>query len=98
MEKLFSIISKNYNADVIFIDGRFKVATAMDIFNKIRDDTIVLIHEYKSRPSYFILEEYYNYIYHWNTLYALTKKKEVKEIPLGLYFTKLKKIRSFNEY
>jgi hypothetical protein len=58
----FQSYKKEYNADIIFIDGRFKVATAMDIFNKIKDDTVVLIHEYKSRPLYFILEEYYNYI------------------------------------
>ena len=64
----FQSYRKEYNADIIFIDGRFKVATAMDIFNKIKDDTIILIHEYKSRPLYYILEEYYNYIYHWNTL------------------------------
>ena len=83
-KKYFQSYQKDYNADVILIDGRFKVATAMDIFNKIRDDTVVLIHEYKSRPSYFILEEYYNYVYHWNSLYALTKKKEVKEIPLKI--------------
>ena len=30
----------------------------MDIFDKIRDDTIILIHEYYNRPSYFILEKY----------------------------------------
>lgn len=80
----FQSYKKEYNADVIFIDGRFKVATAMDIFDKIKDDTVVLIHEYKTRPSYFILEEYYNYIYHWNSLYALMKKKEVKKIPLKI--------------
>ena len=80
----FQSYQKEYNADVIFIDGRFKIATEMDVFNKIKDDTIILIHEYKSRPSYFILEEYYNYVYHWNTLFALTKKKEVKEIPLEI--------------
>ena len=80
----FQSYRKEYNADVIFIDGRFKIATAMDIFNKIRDDTIVLIHEYKYRPSYFILEEYYNYVYHWNTLYAFIKKTNKKEIPLEL--------------
>jgi len=80
----FQSYQKSFNADVIFIDGRFKIATAMDIFNKIRDDTVVLIHEYKSRPLYFILEEYYNYIYHWNTLYAFTKKKEIKKIPLEI--------------
>ena len=83
-KKYFQSYQEDFNADVIFIDGRFKVATAMDIFNKIREDTVILIHEYKSRPSYFILEEYYNYVYHWNTLYALTKKKEVKEIPLKI--------------
>ena len=78
----FQSYKKEYNADIIFIDGRFKVATVMDLFNKIKEDTIILIHEYKSRPSYFILENYYNYIYHWNTLYALIKKKQIKEIPL----------------
>lgn len=80
----FQSYKKEYNADVIFLDGRFKVATAMDIFNKINDNTIVLIHEYKFRTLYYILEDYYNYIYHWNTLYAFIKKKEIKEIPLEI--------------
>ena len=80
----FQSYQKHYNADVLFIDGRFKIATAMDVFNKINDDTVILIHEYKSRPIYFILEEYYNYIYHWNTIYAFMKKKEIKEIPLEI--------------
>ena len=59
----FQSYKKEYNADVILIDGRFKVATAMDIFDKIRDDTVILLHEYFERPSYFILEEYYDYIF-----------------------------------
>ena len=80
----FQSYKKEYNADVIFIDGRFKTATAMDIFNKINNDTVILIHEYNSRPIYYILEEYYDYKYHWNTLYALMKKKDVKEIPLEI--------------
>ena len=80
----FQSYKKEYNADIIFIDGRFKTATAMDIFNKIKDDTVVLIHEYNMRPLYFILEDYYDYKYHWNTLYALMKKKDIKEIPLEI--------------
>ena len=74
----FQSYKKEYNADIILIDGRFKVATAMDIFDKIRDDTIILIHEYYNRPSYFILEKYYNYVYHWGSLYAFAKKKILK--------------------
>ena len=54
----------------------------MDIFDKIRDDTIVFIHEYSVRPLYFILENYYQFVYNWNLLAAFVKKKEVKSIPL----------------
>jgi hypothetical protein len=81
-KKYFQSYKKEYNADIILIDGRFKVATAMDIFDKIRDDTIILLHEYYNRPSYFILEKYYNYVYHWESLYAFVKKKNIKSIPL----------------
>ena len=80
----FQSYDENYNADVILIDGRFKVATAMDIFDKIRDDTIVFLHEYQDRPIYFIIEEYYQYVYHWGSLTAFIKKKGVKSIPLNV--------------
>jgi hypothetical protein len=83
-KKYFQSYKKEYDADVILIDGRFKVATAMDMFNKIRDDTIILLHEYYNRPSYFILENYYNYIYHWGSLYAFVKKKNIKNIPIEI--------------
>jgi hypothetical protein len=80
----FQSYKKEYNADVILIDGRFKIATAMDIFDKIRDDTVILLHEYFERPSYFILEEYYDYVYHWGRLHCFVKKKNIKQIPLEI--------------
>ena len=83
-KKYFQSYKKEYNADVILIDGRFKIATAMDIFDKIRDDTIILLHEYFDRPSYFILEKYYKYVYHWGSLYSFVKKKYIKQIPLEI--------------
>ena len=83
-KKYFQSYDKNYNADVILLDGRFKIATAMDIFNKINDNTILFIHEYQERPSYFILESYYDYVYHWGTLVAFIKKKNISFIPLEI--------------
>ena len=80
----FQSYKEEYKADVILIDGRFKVATAMDIFNKINENTVVLLHEYNRRPLYFVLENYYKYIYHWGTLFAFVKKKNIKEIPLDI--------------
>lgn len=78
----FQAYDRSYNADVILLDGRFKIATAMDIFDKINEDTIVLIHEYQPRTVYFVLEEYYQYIYHWGELTAFVKKKGVEKIPI----------------
>ena len=83
-KKYFQSYDSSYNADVILIDGRFKVATAMDMFGKIKDDTIVLIHEYQERPIYYILENYYQYIYHWDRLTAFIKKKDLNSIPLDI--------------
>ena len=77
----FQAYKKEYNADVIFIDGRFRVACAFDIFNKINDSTIILIHEY-NRKSYLIIEKYYKYIYHWDTIFLFKKKSNIKEIPI----------------
>jgi len=77
----FQAYKSEYNADVIFIDGRFRVACAFDIFNKIKDDTIILIHEY-FREEYLIIEKYYDYIYHWGSLFLFKKKPNIIDIPL----------------
>ena len=74
----FQSNKKEYNADIILIDGRFKVAAAMDMFNKIRNDTIILLHEYNKRPQYFILENFNEYIYHWGSLFSFVKKKYIR--------------------
>lgn len=79
----FQAYKKEYNADVIFIDGRFRVACAFDIFSKIKDDTIILIHEYYRSP-YFVIEKYYDYIYHWGTLFMFKKKSNISKIPLNI--------------
>ena len=74
----FQAYKKEYNADVIFIDGRFRTACAFDIFNKIRNDTLILIHEY-FRKSYLAIAEYYDYIYHWDTMFLFKKKNNINQ-------------------
>ena len=83
-KQYFQAYTKSYNANVILIDGRFKVATALDIFDKINDDTIIFLHEYPERLPYFIIENYYDYFYHWGRLVAFVKKKDIKSIPLEI--------------
>ena len=43
-KKYFQAYQRKYNADIIFIDGRFRVICGLDIFQKIRNDTLILIH------------------------------------------------------
>jgi len=76
---------KEYNADIILIDGRFRVACALDIFSKIRNDTVVLFHDYNSRKEYHIIEDYYIKIKDWINLAAFFKRKNIISIPNNIY-------------
>ena len=83
-KKYIQAYKKEYNADIILIDGRFRVACALDIFSKIRKDTIVLIHDYM-RDYYHIVEDYYYKIKEWDTLAAFIKKPNISAIPSDVY-------------
>ena len=58
-KKYIQAYDKNYEANVILIDGRFRVACALGIFTKISNNTLDLIHDYTDRPAYHIVEKYY---------------------------------------
>lgn len=81
---------KEYNADIILIDGRFRVACALDIFHKIRNDTLVLIHDYTKRKNYYILEKFYVKIKTYDSLVIFIKKQDVDSIPESLFNLYLK--------
>ena len=76
---------QEYNADIILIDGRFRVACGLYIFNKIRNDTIVLIHDYTNRKYYHILENYYLKLEIWDSLAAFIKRPNIDFIPKEIY-------------
>ena len=84
-KKYIQAYKKEYNADVILIDGRFRVACALDIFAKIRNDTIIFIHDYINRPQYHIIEKFYIKIKSWDTLTLFIKNPFINSIPLKIY-------------
>lgn len=83
-KKYFQAYQSKYNADIIFIDGRFRVICALDIFQKIRNDTLVLIHDY-NRNIYHILENYYIKVGQWKRLSAFFKNPNITSIPQYIY-------------
>jgi len=82
-KKFIQAYRREYDADVILVDGRFRAACILDIFEKIKEDTIVLLHECQ-RKQYSIIYEFYNKIYTWKSLCLLQKKKNIKEVPLSV--------------
>lgn len=76
-KKYVQAYKKEYNADIILIDGRFRVACAIDVYDKIKKDTIVLVHDYTVRPEYHIIEKYYNLIKTFGTLAVFLKKEKL---------------------
>lgn len=90
-KKYIQAYKREYNANIILIDGRFRVACGLDIFNKINNDTIILIHDYTNRKYYHILENYYQKIDSWDTLTAFIKRINIKKIPKKIYNKYLRK-------
>ena len=84
-KKYIQAYKSEYNADIILIDGRFRVACALDIFSKIRKDTIVLIHDYTPRKQYHIIENYYIKVKIWNELALFFKNPNITSIPMDIY-------------
>ena len=84
-KKYIQAYKKEYNANVILIDGRFRVACALDIFSKISYNTAVLIHDYEPRIQYHILEKFYIKIYSWDTLALFMKNPNISSIPENIY-------------
>ena len=84
-KKYFQAYKREYNADIILIDGVFRVACAFDIFPKIRDDTIILVHDYNKTDEYLIMEKYYTRVKMFDCLAVFFKKPNIDSIPEYLY-------------
>ena len=83
-KKYIQAYKSEYNANIILIDGRFRVACALDIFFKIKEDTLIFIHDY-NRDQYHILEQFYIKVKVWDSLALLIKNPNVNKIPEIIY-------------
>jgi len=86
-KRYYQAYDSKYNADIILIDGRFRVVCGLDIFPKIRNDTLVLIHDYSNIEKYHILENYYIKVKKWDSLCAFFKNPNITSIPQNVYDT-----------
>lgn len=65
--------------DLCLIDGRFRVASFMSALLNCRDDSVLLIHDFDSRPQYHIIRDVADEIESVHSLYAFKRAKGVKD-------------------
>lgn len=71
--RYFDSYRAEYKADMIFIDGRFRVAAALSMLKYIDNNTDVFIDNFLDRPFYHVILEFYNIIESGETLVHLKK-------------------------
>ena len=65
--------SKN-KVDLVLIDGRFRVACLLNLFNHISDSTIILFDDFYNRRVYHIVLNYYDVVQRVGKMAVLKKK------------------------
>lgn len=67
-------VSPYQKPKMVLIDGRFRVACALHTLSMIETETPVLIHDYRDRPHYHCLTQFYTIVDRCETFVALKKK------------------------
>lgn len=71
------IMKSSFTPDLILIDGRFRVASALESVKVMNDETYLLFHDYTMRTQYHVIEEFFNKIECVNTLQVFKKKNNI---------------------
>jgi len=86
-EKIFNysnqvFIKYKNDYDLVFIDGRFRVACTLQVILNCKKDIKILIHDFNDRPHYHILYKYLDVIYSINNLvlFSIKEKININEI------------------
>lgn len=71
--------------DLVFIDGRFRVACCLKCYDIIKDDCLIAFDDFLNRPNYHVVLEYFDVIEKTrNHRMVILKKKKGMTIPTEL--------------
>jgi hypothetical protein len=71
----------SFNADLIFIDGLFRVSCALCVWSEITTRTFVTMHNFVNHRQYWVVLPWYDLIERGDTLVMLRKKEGVDPPP-----------------
>jgi len=73
-QDLFEEYKEMKLADVVLIDGRFRVACCLKTLLETSENTVIMFHDFWNRPQYHIIKKYVNIIDGIDTLMICRKK------------------------
>jgi len=74
------------NLDLVFIDGRFRVACCLKCFNIIKPDCLIAFDDFLTRKEYHVVLKYFDIVEKTSDkrMVILKKKENVKSVPKKL--------------
>lgn len=76
---------EQHSVDLVFIDGRFRVACCLKCYDIIKDDCLIAFDDFLNRPLYHIVLEYFDIIEKTkDKRMVILKKKKNLNIPKEL--------------
>jgi len=66
-------------ADVVLIDGRFRVACCLQALLETNENTIIILHDYWNRPQYHTLNKYVEIIDGTDSMMICKRKRAIPE-------------------
>ena len=70
-------------ADLFLIDGRFRVASAIEALRRCRADALVLVHDYTSRQAYHAVEAFGRCVAQSGALAMLVRRPDFDDAKAG---------------
>ena len=82
--------------DFVLDDGRYRVAVALKIVPQIKDETILMVHDFNNRGYYWEIEQFYDSLDHNSSdnvvFEAFTRKKSFNQEKLESSLLEYRKI------
>ena len=82
----------DFKPDFVFVDGRFRVATALKSIESSKNDSVLLIHDYHNRERYWDLETFFDvrtdYVKGGSVMGVFKKKQNIDQTQLESHIKK----------
>jgi hypothetical protein len=69
--------ARDFDYDLVLIDGRFRVMCALSAAIFAQPNTIVALHDYSNRKGYFTVEKYFDTVEHVDRLVFLRRRANI---------------------